>query len=53
MRTPSLKYFLFILIISVAIFPLDSLAEVEGKMIAYNCYGYHAEKLKNLIYPNQ
>ncbi len=51
MRTPSFKYFLFILIISIALFPLGSLADVKGKMIAYHCYSCHGEKLKNLNLP--
>lgn len=39
------------MIISTALFPLASLADVKGKMIAYNCYSCHGEKLKNLNLP--
>ncbi len=36
------------MIIGAAIFSPHLLAEVQGKLIAYNCYSCHGENLKNL-----
>ena len=42
------KFPFFVLIIGAAIFSPHLLAEVQGKLIAYNCYSCHGVNLKNL-----
>jgi len=44
----SLFKLFFTLIVLNATFSSRSIADVQGKMIAYNCYGCHGDKLSNL-----
>ena len=42
------KFPFIVLIIGAAIFSPHLLAEVQGKLIAYNCYSCHGKNLRNL-----
>jgi cytochrome c553 len=42
------KPLFFVLMICTVLFSPYSVADVQGKLIAYNCYSCHGKKLKNL-----
>ncbi len=45
------RFFLFIVVESIVIFSPCSSADVQGKMIAFNCYSCHGENLNELNLP--